>query len=109
LGRRCRYSRRPMPEEVAAPYRTALRRLTDAVPPMPAEAARRVIMSDLAAAFGPGWRERLVGFRRHPPLAAAIDWPGCNRARLARRTEAGSWEGGGQGAINRVVGPGAAL
>ena len=26
-----------MPEEVAAPYRAALRRLTDAVPPMPAE------------------------------------------------------------------------
>src|SRR6202012_6003385 len=43
-----------MPEEVAAPYRTALRRLTDAVPPMPADVARRVIMSDLAAAGGPG-------------------------------------------------------
>jgi predicted unusual protein kinase regulating ubiquinone biosynthesis (AarF/ABC1/UbiB family) len=61
-----------MPEEVAAPYRTALRRLTDAVPPMPAEAARRVIMSDLAAAFGPGWRERLVDFDDLPLAAASI-------------------------------------
>src|SRR6201994_2335032 len=61
-----------MPEEVAAPYRTALRRLTDAVPPMPAEAARRVIMSDLAAAFGPGWRERLVDFDDIPLAAASI-------------------------------------
>src|SRR5579862_6869425 len=51
-----------MPEEVAAPYRSALRRLTDAAPPMPAEAARRVIAADLGAAFGPGWRDRLVAF-----------------------------------------------
>jgi predicted unusual protein kinase regulating ubiquinone biosynthesis (AarF/ABC1/UbiB family) len=61
-----------MPEEVAAPYRTALRRLTDAVPPMPAGAARRVIMSDLGAAFGPGWRERLVDFDDIPLAAASI-------------------------------------
>ena len=61
-----------MPEEVAAPYRTALRRLTDAVPPMPAEAARRVIRSDLGAAFGPGWRERLVDFDDVPLAAASI-------------------------------------
>ena len=61
-----------MPEEVAAPYRTALRRLTDAVPPMPPEAARRVIMSDLGAAFGPGWRERLVDFDDMPLAAASI-------------------------------------
>ena len=61
-----------MPEEVAAPYRTALRRLTDAVPPMPADVARRVIMSDLGAAFGPGWRERLVDFDDMPVAAASI-------------------------------------
>ncbi len=61
-----------MPEEVAAPYRTALRRLTDAVPPMPAEVARRVIMSDLDDAFGPGWRERLVDFDDMPLAAASI-------------------------------------
>src|ERR1700757_1577319 len=48
-----------MPEEVAAPYRSALRRLTDAAPPMPAEAAHRVIAAELGAAFGPGLRDRL--------------------------------------------------
>jgi predicted unusual protein kinase regulating ubiquinone biosynthesis (AarF/ABC1/UbiB family) len=61
-----------MPEEVAAPYRAALRRLTDAVPPMPAEAARRVITTDLSTAFGPGWRERLVDFDDMPLAAASI-------------------------------------
>ena len=61
-----------MPEEAAAPYRTALRRLTDAVPPMPAEAARRVIMSELGAALGPGWRDRLVDFDDMPLAAASI-------------------------------------
>ena len=40
-----------MPEEVAAPYRAALRRLTDAVPPMPAEVAHRVIAADLGDAI----------------------------------------------------------
>src|SRR5256884_4815741 len=60
-----------MPEEVAAPYRSALRRLTDAAPPMPAEAAYRVIAADLGAAFGPGWRERLVGFGGMPAAAAS--------------------------------------
>jgi predicted unusual protein kinase regulating ubiquinone biosynthesis (AarF/ABC1/UbiB family) len=61
-----------MPEEVAAPYRAALRRLTDAAPPMPAEAAHRVIAADLRAAFGPGWQERLVAFRDTPAAAASI-------------------------------------
>src|SRR6202035_5386399 len=61
-----------MPEEVAAPYRTALRRLTDAVPPMPPEAARRVIMSDLGAALGPGWRDRLVVFDDIPVVPGAV-------------------------------------
>jgi predicted unusual protein kinase regulating ubiquinone biosynthesis (AarF/ABC1/UbiB family) len=57
---------------MAAPYRAALRRLTDAVPPMPAEVARRVIMAELGAAFGPGWRERLVEFDDMPLAAASI-------------------------------------
>jgi predicted unusual protein kinase regulating ubiquinone biosynthesis (AarF/ABC1/UbiB family) len=61
-----------MPEEVAAPYRAALRRLTDAAPPMPAEAAHRVIAADLGTAFGPGWRERLVAFDDAPRAAASI-------------------------------------
>jgi predicted unusual protein kinase regulating ubiquinone biosynthesis (AarF/ABC1/UbiB family) len=61
-----------MPEEVAAPYRAALRRLTDAAPPMPAEAARRVVAADLSAAYGPGWRNRLVAFGDTPHAAASI-------------------------------------
>ena len=55
-----------MPEEVAAPYRSALRRLTDAAPAMPAEVARRVVAADLAAAYGPGWQDRLVAFDESP-------------------------------------------
>jgi predicted unusual protein kinase regulating ubiquinone biosynthesis (AarF/ABC1/UbiB family) len=61
-----------MPEEVAAPYRSALRRLTDAAPPMPTVTARRVIAADLGAAFGPGWLERLVAFDDTPTAAASI-------------------------------------
>ena len=61
-----------MPEEVAAPYRSALRRLTDAAPAMPAEVARRVIAADLAAAYGPGWQDRLVAFDDIPAAAASI-------------------------------------
>ena len=61
-----------MPEEVVAPYRAALRRLTDAAPPMPAEVAHRVIAAELGAAFGPGWRERLVTFGDAPLAAASI-------------------------------------
>src|ERR1700749_2976803 len=59
-----------MPEEVAAPYRAALRRLPDAAPPMPAEAAHRVIAAELSAAFGAGWRDRLVTFAGTPVAAA---------------------------------------
>ncbi len=61
-----------MPEEVAAPYRSALRRLTDAAPAMPAQVARRIVAADLAAAYGPGWRDRLVAFDDTPAAAASI-------------------------------------
>jgi predicted unusual protein kinase regulating ubiquinone biosynthesis (AarF/ABC1/UbiB family) len=61
-----------LPEEVAAPYRSALRRLTDAAPAMPAEVARQVIAADLTAAYGPGWPERLVAFHDIPAAAASI-------------------------------------
>src|SRR6201997_80513 len=61
-----------LPEEVAAPYRSALRRLTDAAPPRPAEVARRVVAADLAAAYGPGWPDRLVSFHDIPAAAASI-------------------------------------
>src|SRR5258708_34894384 len=90
-----------MPEEVAAPYRTALRRLTNAVPPMPAEAARRVIMSDLGAAFGPGWRERLVDFDDIPLAAASIGQ--VHRAR--GRDDRGRIGGGAVKVQNPGVGP----
>src|SRR5690348_15215614 len=61
-----------LPEEVAAPYRSALRRLTDAAPAMPAEVARRVVAADLAAAYGPDWQERPVAFHEIPAAAASI-------------------------------------
>jgi len=61
-----------LPEEVAAPYRSALRRLTDAAPAMPAEVARRVVAADLAAVYGPGWQERLLAFDDIPAAAASI-------------------------------------
>jgi predicted unusual protein kinase regulating ubiquinone biosynthesis (AarF/ABC1/UbiB family) len=61
-----------MPEEVAAPYRSALRRLTNAAPAMPADVARRIVAADLSAAYGPGWQERLVSFEDTPAAAASI-------------------------------------
>jgi predicted unusual protein kinase regulating ubiquinone biosynthesis (AarF/ABC1/UbiB family) len=61
-----------LPEEVSAPYRSALRRLTDAQPAMPAEVARRIVAADLAAAYGAGWRQRLVAFGATPVAAASI-------------------------------------
>jgi predicted unusual protein kinase regulating ubiquinone biosynthesis (AarF/ABC1/UbiB family) len=61
-----------MPEEIAAPYRSALRRLTDAAPAMPADVARRVVAADLSVAYGSGWRERLVAFDDMPSAAASI-------------------------------------
>jgi predicted unusual protein kinase regulating ubiquinone biosynthesis (AarF/ABC1/UbiB family) len=61
-----------MPEEAAAPYRSALRRLTDAAPAMPADVARRIVATELSASYGPGWRERLVAFEATPAAAASI-------------------------------------
>src|ERR1700759_1205974 len=51
-----------MPEEVAAPYRSALRRVTNAAPAMPGEVARRIVAADLSASYVPDWPERLGGF-----------------------------------------------
>jgi predicted unusual protein kinase regulating ubiquinone biosynthesis (AarF/ABC1/UbiB family) len=61
-----------LPEEAAAPYRSALRRLTDAAPGMPADVARRVVAADLSVAYGPHWQERLVAFDDTPAAAASI-------------------------------------
>ena len=71
-----------MPEEVAAPYRSALRRLTDAAPAMPGEVARRVLAADLAAAYGPSWQDRLVAFDEIPAAAASIGQVHCGQWRI---------------------------
>jgi predicted unusual protein kinase regulating ubiquinone biosynthesis (AarF/ABC1/UbiB family) len=57
-----------MPEEYVAPYRTALTRLQEAAPPMPAEVMHRV----LAGQFGRRWRERFAEFDDRPAAAASI-------------------------------------
>jgi predicted unusual protein kinase regulating ubiquinone biosynthesis (AarF/ABC1/UbiB family) len=38
---------------------------------MPAGVARRVVATDLAAAYGPGWQERLVAIDELPAAAAS--------------------------------------
>jgi hypothetical protein len=55
-----------LPEEVAGPYRSALIRLTDATPAMPAAVAHRVLAADLSFAYGKDWRQRLVDFDDTP-------------------------------------------
>ena len=61
-----------MPGEVAGPYRSALNRLTDAAPAMPAAVTRRVVEGDLSLRYGAGWRERLVDLDDAPAAAASI-------------------------------------
>jgi predicted unusual protein kinase regulating ubiquinone biosynthesis (AarF/ABC1/UbiB family) len=61
-----------MPEEVAGPYRSALTRLTDATPAMPAAVARRVVAADLSLAYGADWRSRLIALEEAPAAAASI-------------------------------------
>src|SRR5256886_11572372 len=55
-----------LPEEVAAPYRSALRRLTDAAPALPAAVARRVVAAGPAGVFGAGRRVGAGGLRGTP-------------------------------------------
>jgi predicted unusual protein kinase regulating ubiquinone biosynthesis (AarF/ABC1/UbiB family) len=61
-----------LPDEVARPYRSALTRLTEATPAMPAAIAHRMLADELSAAYGPGWRQWLVDFDDHPAAAASI-------------------------------------
>src|ERR1700760_4246251 len=61
-----------MPEEAAAPYRSALRRLTDAAPAMPGDVARRIVAADLSARYGPDRPGRLGGFRGQPGAGPPI-------------------------------------
>src|SRR6201996_9503219 len=58
-----------MPEEAAAPYRSALRRLTNAAPAMPGSGPLRTVAADLAACGG---ADRLVSFAETPAAAASI-------------------------------------
>jgi predicted unusual protein kinase regulating ubiquinone biosynthesis (AarF/ABC1/UbiB family) len=61
-----------LPDHIAAPYRSALNRLADATPAMPASVAHRVLASDLSAAYGTDWRKRLVDFDDTPTATASI-------------------------------------
>jgi hypothetical protein len=81
-----------LPEEVAAPYRSALRRLTDAAPAMPAEVARRVVAADLTAAYGPGWQSGSCpsttwpqGRRSRRPATSTCHRPAVGTARCGPR------------------------
>ena len=70
LARRCRCSRRRC-RKGRAPYRSALRRLTDG----PGHACRSRPpggRADLTAVYGPGWPDRLVTFHDIPAAAASI-------------------------------------
>ena len=57
-----------LPEEIAAPYRSALTKLQEAAPPLPPGAVHRV----LADAFGRDWRGRFADFDDRPAAAASI-------------------------------------
>ena len=67
-----RAARQQLRQHLLPGLRSALRRLTDAAPAMPAEVARRVVAADLAVAYGPGWQDRLVAFDDIPAAAASI-------------------------------------
>jgi predicted unusual protein kinase regulating ubiquinone biosynthesis (AarF/ABC1/UbiB family) len=57
-----------LPEELASPYRSALVKLQDSAPPMPAATTHKV----LAEAFGRHWRRQFRSFADEPVAAASI-------------------------------------
>ncbi|MCF8528130.1 MAG: AarF/ABC1/UbiB kinase family protein [Candidatus Nanopelagicales bacterium] len=57
-----------MPEEVAAPYRSALTKLQEAAPPLPAASIHAILASEL----GDDWRSRFQEFNDKPAAAASI-------------------------------------
>jgi predicted unusual protein kinase regulating ubiquinone biosynthesis (AarF/ABC1/UbiB family) len=57
-----------LPEELAGPYRTALTRLQESAPPLPAATVHKVLASQL----GPQWRDRFREFDETPAAAASI-------------------------------------
>jgi len=57
-----------LPEELAGPYRTALTRLQESAPPLPAATVHKVLASQL----GSQWRDRFREFDETPAAAASI-------------------------------------
>ena len=57
-----------MPEEVAAPYRSALTKLQEAAPPLPVASIHAILASEL----GDDWRSRFQEFNDQPAAAASI-------------------------------------
>jgi predicted unusual protein kinase regulating ubiquinone biosynthesis (AarF/ABC1/UbiB family) len=57
-----------LPEELAAPYRSALTRLQEAAPPMPVATVHKTVATQL----GEDWRDRFREFDDKPAAAASI-------------------------------------
>src|SRR5881398_2735582 len=57
-----------LPEDLAGPYRSALTKLQEAAPPMPAATVHKV----LAKGLGPDWRSSFAEFSEIPAAAASI-------------------------------------
>ena len=84
-----------LPEEIARPYRSALTRLQEAAPPLPAKSVHAV----LAAELGPQWRRRFRALDDAPAAAASIG-----------QVHRGVWKDGREVAVKvQYPGAGAAL
>jgi predicted unusual protein kinase regulating ubiquinone biosynthesis (AarF/ABC1/UbiB family) len=57
-----------LPEELAGPYRSALTKLQESAPPLPAATVHRVLRAELSEE----WRDRFRSFDDHPAAAASI-------------------------------------
>src|SRR3954468_8401888 len=57
-----------LPEDLAGPYRSALTKLQEAAPPMPAATVHKV----LGKGMGPDWRSSFAEFNDTPAAAASI-------------------------------------
>ena len=80
LGRAMPVFEAAMPEEAAAPYRSALRRLTDAAPAMSAEAALRVVTADPPPEYALAWRATLSAAGLFAQLGATVPTRGFHLA-----------------------------
>lgn len=70
-----------LPEDLAAPFRTRLRQLQDAAPPMPSSRAQAVLRAEL----GSDWRKEFTEIDLRPAAAASIGQ--VHRGRLTDGTE----------------------